>query len=449
MLNLHLGDVILIPWFKIFVQSLLIVIKFLRNNQEARRILGQLLGCDIFTLYLPTITRWYSLKSSAGRLLKIEKEVKTLAQQMFFANKGEQALVLLTDDEFWEDLKIFDAVMHALSKFTLVLESDSATLADFVFLYVMMCAQVLNMGADDELREVQSGLFDVTMDRWCRIFLSSAKSTSMRYIVFLATFFVHPRYARIAASVEHLVVIVYEWLDEYCGRLGIGGSNRALDIWDEIKAYSDFVTKNNVSRQPVHPFWISNSRQFPILGEVAPRLLSIPASASLAERCWSLFARHLTSTRPRLSIAKLNDTGKILSMAKFLTNAVTGLSVASSQASFFDVLKALIPTCVMDAIGGSIAVVDDEPKEAVDLSEEPPGQGLVEKEQAASDQDPVDELEELNTNMASSDFDHNEDESVDPLRRPILGKENLRDMFGKLLLDLAKNVSSDTMTAFL
>ena len=91
----------------------------------------------------------------------------------------------------------------------------------------------------------------------------------------------------------------------------------------------------------------------------------------------------------------------------------------------------------------------DEPKEAVGLSKEPPGQGLVEKEQAASDQGPVDELEELNTNMASSDFDHNEDESVDPLKRPILGKENLRDMFGKLLLDLAKNVSSDTMTAFL
>ena len=43
--------------------------------------------------------------------------------------------MLLTDDESWDDLRIFDVVTHAPSKFTLALESDSATVADFVFLY--------------------------------------------------------------------------------------------------------------------------------------------------------------------------------------------------------------------------------------------------------------------------------------------------------------------------
>ena len=159
--------------------------------------------------------------------------------------------------------------------------------------------------------------------------MSSAKSTSMWYIVLLATFLMHPCYTRITASVKHLIVIVYEWLDEYCGRLGIGGSNRKLYIWDKIKVYSDFVTKNNVSHQPMHPFWILNSLQFPILGEVTPCLLSITASTTLAKHCWSLFARHLTSARSRLSIDKLNDTGKILSMAKHSAKTASRVGMGS------------------------------------------------------------------------------------------------------------------------
>ena len=446
---------ILIPWFREFVLSLLIVLKFLRNNQEARRLLAQLLGRDIFTLYFPTITRWYSLKGSAGRLLKIEDQVRELGRTLYFANRGEQALDLIIDNEFWDDLKVFDVVMHAPSKFTLVLESDCATVADFVFLYVMMCAQVLRMGADNDLQEVQSGLYEVTMDRWCRIFLSSDKSSSMRYIVLLATFLVHPRYARLATSVEDLVIVVYEWLVEYCGKLDIGGPNLTLDAWEEIDQFRAFVTKMDVSRQPLEPFWISARRRFPILGQVAPRLLSIPASAALSERCWSLFARHLTSARPRLSIDRLNDTGKILSMAKHSAKKASRVGMGSSHALFFIILKASIPQCVMDAIGGGSGNAKNGANEGVsnqadagnEVDADAEEQGQYDKDQGQASPDPLRELDELEALTANGEAE--EDERADPLRRTLSGKENLRDVVGKLLLDLAKNVSAETMAAFL
>ena len=140
-------------------------------------------------------------------------------------------------------------------------------------------------------------------------------------------------------------------------------------------------------------------------------------------------------------------------MAKYSSKVATGATVMSSHASFFNVLKASIPKCVMDAIGGSIEVDDEDAKETRNLGDAP-WQGPDspdEKDQSTSDPDPVRELKELEEELANGDGEEGDDESVgslDPFCRPILGQANLRDTVSKLLLDLAKNLTSETMAAF-
>ena len=310
-LNLLVGDLLTIPIFKELVSKLVYVIKLFRSCHRAHTFLTQFAGERHILLYLPTLTRWYSYQSSGDREKPAIKKVGGRMLGLFNLTSAQrEAALFMVDEQFWYKLEVFLEAMRAPAAYTLILESDCATLGDFVFLFVMIAASVDSTTKSTTLSAHVGDISAAIQKRWCGFFLPSKSAKIMRYTAFLAAFLLHPYYAHLALSVDDILSLVYQWLIGYCKSLQLKDAD-GHRLWSELQQYKSLIkypaTGVSMLKQPPAAFWLDKRRHFPILGVIASRLFAIPPSAALSERCWSLFARFLNKYRARLSIDKAAD----------------------------------------------------------------------------------------------------------------------------------------------
>ena len=81
------------------------------------------------------------------------------------------AFVTLRGEQFCVDLDIFDDVITTPSCCTIILESDSSTLANFVFVFVRMVSGIKSVVNDRLTAFCHAQLKEVIASRWLRLFL--------------------------------------------------------------------------------------------------------------------------------------------------------------------------------------------------------------------------------------------------------------------------------------
>jgi len=290
-IHLWMKDIISIEWINNMLMQAKKLAIYFRNHQVAlatlRRLQQEKYGKEI-ALILPCETRWGSSFSCIDHLCKTKLAIRsTIAEDHL--NLEDETKILITNDIFWNNLEKLRNFLEPFAICIKKLEGDELLLSTVYLEYQQLKIHVRNN--TDLSKSICDTIEKFGSNRWQNFLYNP---------VVIVAYKLDPRYhgnrlnsrqwdSIIEKEIIELVGEEYQdlvltELAEYIGKLGGFASNH---LWGDV------------TQKPVN-WWNLMKGRYPILSDIAIRILSIPATSAASERNWSTFGFIHSKLRNRL-----------------------------------------------------------------------------------------------------------------------------------------------------
>ncbi|CAB4403798.1 unnamed protein product, partial [Rhizophagus irregularis] len=279
-IHLWMKDIISIEWIKEIIEKAKKLLIYFRNHQvilaALRRLQKEKYGKEI-ALILPCDTRWGSSYSCINQLFLTKSAIRSTIVEDHL-NLDDRMKSLISRDTFWNDLGKIRNFLENFAIFIKKLEGDETFLSTAYLEYQQLKAHVRNN--TDLPENIREEVEKFGTNRWHNFLYNPvvivAYKLDLRY-----------RGSRLNARIfdpiiekEILTLVGEEYKDivltELAEYVGKTGSFAHSYLWGDV------------IQKPVN-WWNLMKGRYPILSDVAIRILSILATSAASERNWSTF----------------------------------------------------------------------------------------------------------------------------------------------------------------
>lgn len=292
-IHLWIKDILNLSWADNIIQDGKNIINYFRNHQIILAILRKIQKekyNKCISLLLPGETRWGSHFYSLNNLLSTKSAIQSILVEDNITLPEELKQKIISND-LWTNIKKLRNLLEPFVNFLQQLQSDTPNLSS-VYLKLKNLEDFV-ITNDDLTQEFKTAVRSSGKDRWLNFLYNP---------VILLAYRLDPQYrgsklnplqwdSIIEDELIRLVPIEnqIEVLKEYAEYLGKRGNFSRLHLWESN------LVKNSIN------WWCLVKGRYPILSEVALKVLSIPATSAASERNWSTFGFIHTKVRNRLN----------------------------------------------------------------------------------------------------------------------------------------------------
>ena len=279
-IHLWMKDIINIGWIKDILEKAKKLSIYFRNHQvilgALRRLQKEKYGKEI-ALILPCETRWGSSYSCINQLFLTKSAIRsTIAEDHL--NLDDVTKSLISSDTFWNDLGKIRKFLEQFAICIKKLEGDESILSTAYLEFQQLKAHVRNY--TDLPENVRDEVENFGTNRWQNFLYNP---------VVIVAYKLNPRYRGSRLNARACDPIIEKEI------IGLVGEEYRDVILTELAEYvgktGGFAPSHlwgDVVQKPIN-WWNLMKGRYPVLSDVAIRVLSIPATSAASERNWSTF----------------------------------------------------------------------------------------------------------------------------------------------------------------
>ncbi|KAK1936997.1 hypothetical protein P3T76_009775 [Phytophthora citrophthora] len=334
-INLLLKDMFDIPFLNEVLKKAVVVTRFVRKRAallyqfrtKQRQHFGA--GQRRRALLLPVATRWYSSTNCIESVVQNEEVLREifsnsdlLSRYQDAGTKLNQVENILGDRTFWMDARTVMRICNPVIKVLGALERDGCCLSMIYYYFGGLQNHVVY---HRETNDVASSVLTIIRSR------ISSRWKSLKRESILAAFLLDPSKAIDAFEDNDLDNAIDACVD-LAARVGLPSSvsldafRRDVLSFIRLKKSWGPNERENNSRDSPLDWWMLKSKRFPLLYDLATRVLSLPTSSAASERSWSVHSFLHNKRRNRLKPERVEKLAYVYSN--------TGNKVATSQVHY-------------------------------------------------------------------------------------------------------------------
>lgn len=375
-LQLLLTDIGKLDTVKDIVTKLKMVMKEIRNSHILAASFKQHAKC---ALRLPVVTRWGSIVTSLGCMLKNKGPLRHLAVDEYAEpDMSKECKSVILNDVFWDRQQALYDLLNPIASWITKLEGDTPQLGVVAQVFAEITQHFdSTLSKSPLLKKEEQG---------ARVALCSRREFCLTGI-HKAAHLLDPRFCGMNLSEEE-IVDASEFIFNTATWMHVDPSKAMADLAEYRAKHGlwgkEFVWASAKHVLP-HVWWsgVCGSRQ--ALSVVASRILNMPASSAACERSFSSYGNIHTAKRNRLT----NETaGKLVYVYHNLRH------ITSSDAdNITPISRTYSPDAEPGAGGVSHSVADDRSGGATDITSEVEEEDeySVEESSIESDEEPSEE----------------------------------------------------------
>jgi hypothetical protein len=292
-IHLWIKDILNLSWANNIIQDSKNIINYFRNHHIILAILRRIQKekyNKCISLLLPGETRWGSHFYSLDNLLSTRTAIQSILVEDDITLPEELKQKIISSD-LWINIKKLRNLLEPFVNFLQHLQSDTPNLST-VYLKLKDLEDFV-ISNNDLTQEFKTAVRTSGKNRWINFLYNP---------VILLAYKLDPQYRGSKLNPSQWDSIIEDELirlvstenasrvlEEYAEYLGKLGNFSRLHLWE-----------SNLVKNPIN-WWCLVKGRYPILSEVALKILSIPATSAASERNWNTFGFIHTKVRNRLN----------------------------------------------------------------------------------------------------------------------------------------------------